>query len=418
MLGLSASSALAVPLGSGFTYQGQLKLDGAPLNGTSDFSFYLLDAAEGGSVIGFYGGATDVDVVNGLFTVEVDFGVDAFDGDARWLGIQVRYPSESGGYTQLSPPQPLTATPYALQTRGLFVDDDANVGIGTDLPTAKLDVAGTVAADAFVGDGSGLMGLPWSASGDDLYYNAGNVGIGTDAPAGEFEVAHQFPDDEVLDQQQTSGGAGGMKALDDWQSFTAGASGLLTKIAIKTADSPMPGSDSPGTIYLYAGEGMGGTLLATQETVFVGGIGFHDHILDNPAEVTAGNVYTYRFTVPVAESFWALFHSGDPYPDGRASWDDNYDYAFQTYVTPFTAESVLLVSSDHVGIGTTSPATELDVVGTVTADAFVGDGSGLTNLPATGGVWEQSGADIFYDDGKVGIGTTVAAQAPAEPVKT
>jgi hypothetical protein len=47
----------------------------------------------------------------------LDFGVDAFTGEARWLDIQVRCPSGSGTYAQLTPRQELTAVPYALGLR-------------------------------------------------------------------------------------------------------------------------------------------------------------------------------------------------------------------------------------------------------------------------------------------------------------
>lgn len=114
---LQAGGMNATPLGAGFTYQGQLKQGGAPVDGVCDFRFSLWDASVGGAGGGPL--ARDaVNVVDGLFTVpDLDFGAGFFDGNARWLEIAVRCPAGSGAFTVLSPRQALTAVPYALYSK-------------------------------------------------------------------------------------------------------------------------------------------------------------------------------------------------------------------------------------------------------------------------------------------------------------
>jgi hypothetical protein len=78
--------------------------------------FGLWDALTVGAQIGAT--KTSVGVANGLFTISnLDFGANAFDGNARWLEIAVRCPAGSGSYTTLSPRQALTPAPYALYAR-------------------------------------------------------------------------------------------------------------------------------------------------------------------------------------------------------------------------------------------------------------------------------------------------------------
>lgn len=101
------------PAGSAFTYQGQLKKYGNPVNGACDFRFSLWDAASGGTQVGPTQYMASVPVNNGLFTVQLDFGASAFGGDARWLEVAARCAGDAS-YVTLSPRQAITPAPYAL----------------------------------------------------------------------------------------------------------------------------------------------------------------------------------------------------------------------------------------------------------------------------------------------------------------
>lgn len=104
-------SRLLGRIGTAFTYQGQLKRGGIPVTGNCNLAFHLYDAPAGSSPISPPITLT-VPISNGLFTVNLDFGEGVFNGQARWLGIQVQCPGESV-YTDLGR-QPLTAVPYAV----------------------------------------------------------------------------------------------------------------------------------------------------------------------------------------------------------------------------------------------------------------------------------------------------------------
>jgi hypothetical protein len=101
--------------GTTFTYQGRLIFNGASANGNLDLTFKLYDDAVAGNQIGSTLTNFNLSVVNGLVTVRLDFGASAFPGADRWLQIGVRTNGSADNFLTLSPRQPLTSAPYAIQ---------------------------------------------------------------------------------------------------------------------------------------------------------------------------------------------------------------------------------------------------------------------------------------------------------------
>lgn len=139
---------------------------------------------------------------------------------------------------------------------------------------------------------------------------------------------------EAIDQQQTLWTRYSGRA-DNWQSFTAGKTGSLTRVDLFVG-TPLMGGTSPGTINIYRGEGLGGELLATLAVTWSA---TNDHAnwqtfsLSNPPAVVAEMVYTLRFSAPLMNVGWVTIGSG--YLRGRTGLSDALtDFVFKTFVTP------------------------------------------------------------------------------------
>lgn len=198
-----ALAAFGVQQGTSWTYQGQLRRSGAAYTGTCDFQFTLWTAVSAGTQQNGTQSINSVSVVNGLFTVELDFG-DAFKGEARWLGTSVQC-SGDGGFTPLEPRQPITSAPYALSLRpgASIIDYNTSSGRPPALFVQSLSTNATgLAANGKVGVygssvfeslGTGVKGF---ASGFGSYgvdgYSSGDSGIGIRGTANGANAAGVF----------------------------------------------------------------------------------------------------------------------------------------------------------------------------------------------------------------------------------
>jgi hypothetical protein len=200
-----ATQSSGAPLGTEFTYHGRLSEGGALPNNVYDFRFTLhadpITSLPVGSPATMF--ANDVPVTNGLFTTILNFG-PAFNGDARWLEIEVRPGESAGEYTPLAPRQLVTAAPVALyaadsgradmassiawsgitgRPSGLDDGDDDTTyfaGVGLTLSPSRvfaIDTTGASPGRALMFDGSGLF---WGTPTGPIGWNLGGNFVGPD----------------------------------------------------------------------------------------------------------------------------------------------------------------------------------------------------------------------------------------------
>jgi len=151
------SSAIAAPLGSSITYQGQMVDAGTPASGPHDFEFALYTLADGGTAVDSVI-VDDLVVDAGLINATLDFTQVPFDGQALWIEVRVRPGASTGSYTTLAPRQAMNAAPYALYALDGNPGPQGPIGaVGTTGPAGPTGPAGEQGP-------AGVVTLPYSAS--------------------------------------------------------------------------------------------------------------------------------------------------------------------------------------------------------------------------------------------------------------
>jgi len=147
----------AAAQGTAFSYQGHLTDSGSPASGIYDLRFTIYDSLSGGTQHGVTLTNPATAVSNGLFSVPLDFGA-AFNGSNYWLEIGAET-NGGGGFTVLSPRQPVLPVPYAM-----FANTAGNL-VGTvsqgQLPASVVinNQSGVNLGGTFNGDGEYLTNL-------------------------------------------------------------------------------------------------------------------------------------------------------------------------------------------------------------------------------------------------------------------
>ena len=424
----------AVPMGPAFTYQGRLIDVNGPADGMHDFQFKLFDDANTvtGNQLGSTVDINDLDVIDGYFTVELDFGSRVFGGDARWLEVCVRPGDmdDPNSYTALLPRQEITPAPYALHTRGLLVNEYlGNVFAGKDAGAGNTTgfYNSAVGHDSLY---SNTMGNHNSAMGHEALYSnttgCFNSAMGQDALYSSTTGSLNSAMGQVALYSNTTGcgnsavGSGALYSNTEGNCNSAMGGNTLLYNTTGEYNSAM-GSDALlyNTIGGYNAALGGRALYLNEEGNYnstVGAFSLYGNTTGNSNTAIgyfadALNQEGSRNTVIGCEAggnMAAHSKSGNVLIGYRAGYYETGDN--RLYIANGEADSNTLIYGEfdtgRVGIGINSPTETLDVNGTVKAVAFVGDGNGLTNLPIDSG-WTISGNDMYSTvSGNVGIGTT------------
>ena len=335
-----SNTPASIALGTTFTYQGQLKSGGSPFSGSCSMAFRLYDDLTAGAQVS---GAitTTVAVAGGVFTVPLDFGAGAFNGQARWLAIQVKCGADPG-YSPLIPRQPLTPAPNALALPGLYTQQNAtspNLIGGYSGNVISGTLAGAVIA------GGGRLGNVNTAAGDFAALGGGYgnlAGVEAFLGGGKHNTADGI--------EAVVGGGYLNHASDTLTTIGGGAYNVAS-----SSESTVGGGDTNTASGNTSAVTGGYHNTASGPYSAIGG-GYHNDATGSYASVPGGwlNVAHGDYSLAAGAAAHAMF-------DGDFVWADSQQNNF----TSTGPDQFLVQANGGVGINTNTPAATLDISGSV-----------------------------------------------------
>jgi hypothetical protein len=363
-----------------FTYQGRLLDTSLPASGPYDIMFTLYGSAAGGGPAAGSIVAEDWPVTDGLFTVALDFGPLPFsDGAPLWLQIEVRPGGSGGGYSLLTPRQPITSAPYAYRAaqadcldgeHAAFYRNASNLNAGqiglARLPNdvALLDVEEHFTANQYfntVGIGTLLPQAP-------LHVSLGTVGL-TAAICEQTDATSEAI--AFIGRHDVTDGLG-VGVLGE-----GGATGVLGTVT-PTGTGQYYGVSG----YATGGDGRNYGLygVAQEGANNYGGYG-------HASGTGANNYGLYGYAANGANNYGVRGYASGPLCENYAIYGSASGAESTNWAGYFVGRGYF---SSDVGIRTTAPAADLDVNG----DALISGSLGIGDTPpaATLGVTTNDSA--------------------------
>lgn len=352
------------------TYQGQLSETGVPFTGTVDLEFALFTAPTGGIQISVTIVHADWPVTDGLFQVELDFG-DIYFTEV-WLQVWV-------DGNELSPRQPVTATPLAVRAERTDAGAYSGSGSGSFIGGGGGHDASGVDSTVPGGRGNAAAGAYSLAAGRRARANHGGSFVWGDSTNADFSstAADQF-------LIRAGGGVGIGTGSPNSQlhvNAESGTNGLRTQIAGQTkllvhanGGVAVGGNLTPPTNGLRVADRIGIAGTARQQLSIGPDLDLYSGGTNSPTRpsIRAGSADNLAINAYGSGSVRINFDSGT----GGVRFHDGTS----------AGELMRLTPNGRLGIGTGSPQAELEVAGFILGSEIQ---SGQFRLLSQGG----AGAD-------------------------